>query len=50
MGYPRTLNVHIYRLRQKLGDDPSGPRYIQTVRSYGYRFADLGVPSTADDV
>lgn len=37
VGYPRTLNVHIYRLRQKLEDDPSKPRYIQTVRSYGYR-------------
>jgi len=41
IGYPRTLNVHIYRLRQKLEDDPSAPRYIQTVRSYGYRFVDL---------
>jgi DNA-binding response OmpR family regulator len=38
IGDPRTLNVHIYWLRQKLEDDPSVPRYIQTVRRYGYRF------------
>jgi len=44
IGYPRTLNVHIYRLRTKLEDDCSAPRYIQTVRSYGYRFA---VPATS---
>lgn len=38
IGYPRTLNVHVYRLRQKLEDDPAEPWYIQTVRDYGYRF------------
>lgn len=43
IGYSRTLNVHIYRLRQKLEDDPSAPRYIQTVRRYGYRFVDPAV-------
>jgi len=43
VGYPRTLNVHVYRLRQKLEDDFSTPRYIQTVRSYGYRFVDVAV-------
>lgn len=40
-GYRGTLSVHIYRLRQKLGDDFSDPRYIETVRSYGYRFVAL---------
>ncbi|MBS1252802.1 MAG: Sensory transduction protein regX3 [Anaerolineales bacterium] len=38
VGYARTLNVHVYRLRQKLEDEPAAPRYIETVRSYGYRF------------
>jgi DNA-binding response OmpR family regulator len=38
IGDPRTLNVHIYWLRQKLEDNPSAPCYIQTVRRYGYRF------------
>jgi len=40
IGDRRTLNVHIRWLRQKLEDDPSAPRYIQTVRGYGYRFVD----------
>lgn len=30
--------VYINRLRQKIEDDPSKPRYIQTVRGLGYRF------------
>ncbi len=38
VGDPRTLDVHICWLRSKLGDDPSAPRYIQTVHGYGYRF------------
>jgi len=34
-----TIMVYINRLRQKIEDDPSNPRYIQTVRGIGYRFA-----------
>jgi len=30
--------VHIRWLREKIEDDPGDPRYIQTVRSVGYRF------------
>ena len=30
--------VYINRLRQKIEDDPSEPRYIRTVRGLGYRF------------
>lgn len=33
----RTVDVHIGRLRDKLGEDASSPRYIATVRSAGYR-------------
>ena len=40
IGDVRTLDVHIRWLREKVEDDPSAPRYIQTVRGYGYRFAD----------
>lgn len=39
IGDPRTLAVHIRWLRLKVEDDPASPRYIQTVRGYGYRFA-----------
>ncbi len=33
------LRVFVRRLRQKLGDDPAHPRYIQTDWHTGYRFA-----------
>jgi DNA-binding response OmpR family regulator len=36
----RVIDVHIGHLRQKLGDDPAEPRFILTVRGFGYRFAD----------
>ena len=39
LGDTRTLDVHIRWLREKLEEDPSNPKYIQTVRSVGYRFA-----------
>ena len=32
------VRVYIRRLRDKLGDDPEHPRYIETVRRLGYRF------------
>lgn len=38
LGDMRTLDVHIRWLREKLEDDPSNPRYIQTARGVGYRF------------
>jgi DNA-binding response OmpR family regulator len=37
-GDPRTVDVHIRWLREKVEDDPSQPVYIQTVRGIGYRF------------
>jgi DNA-binding response OmpR family regulator len=37
----RTVDVHIGRLRDKLGDDADAPRYIATVRGVGYRSAPL---------
>jgi DNA-binding response OmpR family regulator len=33
----RAIDVHIGRLREKLGDDSAQPRFIQTVRGFGYR-------------
>jgi len=31
------IDVHIGNLRRKLGDDPTRPRFIETVRGVGYR-------------
>ncbi len=38
-GSTKTLDVHVSALRKKLGDDPSTPRFIHTVRGVGFRFA-----------
>lgn len=36
-GYENTLVVHIRRLREKIEEDPSHPKYLLTVRGLGYR-------------
>ncbi len=33
----RAIEAHMTNLRRKLADDPSNPRYIETVRGVGYR-------------
>lgn len=33
----RSVDVYVFRLRQKLGDSADNPRYIETVRGVGYR-------------
>ena len=38
MGDNATVIVHINRLREKLEDEPSNPKYIQTIRGAGYCF------------
>ena len=38
-GSTKTLDVHIGWLRRKLGDDANEPRWIETVRGVGFRFA-----------
>jgi len=35
-GLDRSIDVHVWALRKKLGDDPKHPRFIQTVRAVGY--------------
>src|SRR6266496_4119128 len=37
-GDDHVVDVHIANLRKKLGDDPTAPRFIETVRGAGYRF------------
>ena len=36
-GDTKTVDVHIRWLREKIEDDPSAPKYVQTVRGFGYR-------------
>jgi two-component system response regulator RegX3 len=38
-GSTKTLDVHVSSLRKKLGDDPTEPRYIHTIRGVGFRFS-----------
>ena len=35
---PRNIDVHVRRLREQLEEEPKRPRWIQTVRGFGYRF------------
>ena len=39
-GDSRTLDVHVKRLRHRIEDDYSKPRYLITVRGLGYKFVD----------
>ena len=39
---PRTVDVHIRRLRTQIEDDPSTPRYIKTRRGIGY-YVDIDI-------
>jgi DNA-binding response OmpR family regulator len=39
---PRTIDVHVRHLREKLERDPGEPQFIFTVRGAGYRFRDTG--------
>jgi DNA-binding response OmpR family regulator len=36
-GFDRAIDTHIKNLRQKIGDDPKNPQYIETVYGMGYR-------------
>jgi DNA-binding response OmpR family regulator len=35
---PRSVDVYVRRLREKIERDPENPRYLKTVRGAGYRF------------
>jgi two-component system OmpR family response regulator/two-component system alkaline phosphatase synthesis response regulator PhoP len=37
---PRTIDVHVRHLREKLESEPRTPEFILTVRGVGYRFRD----------
>src|SRR3954447_3635224 len=38
---PRTVDVHVRRLREQIEEQPDQPRYLTTVRGFGYRFEDV---------
>src|SRR5215212_6474822 len=40
-GEARAADVHIQHIRKKIEREPKNPRYVQTVRGAGYKFADL---------
>ena len=42
VGDPRTVDVHIRWLREKLEDEPGSPQLILTVRGVGYRMITAG--------
>ena len=35
---PRNVDVHIRRLRERIEEEPENPKWIRTVRGFGYRF------------
>ena len=35
---PRTVDVHVRRLREQIEEQPDSPQYLTTVRGFGYRF------------
>ncbi|HZQ67083.1 MAG TPA: response regulator transcription factor [Terriglobales bacterium] len=35
---PRSVDVYVRRIREKIETDPENPRYLKTVRGAGYRF------------
>lgn len=35
---PRTVDVHVRRLREQIEEQPEEPKYLITVRGFGYRF------------
>ena len=37
-GFDRTIDVHIFNLRRKMGSEPGSPGYIKTVYGAGYKF------------
>ncbi len=38
VGQTRMIDMHVSHLREKLEPDPKKPKYIETLRGFGYRF------------
>ena len=41
---PRSVDVYVRRIREKIESDPEAPRYLKTMRGAGYRFEIPKVP------
>ncbi|HUJ57494.1 MAG TPA: response regulator transcription factor [Kofleriaceae bacterium] len=41
LSFDRSIDVHVSRLRAKLGDDSRNPKILKTVRGAGYMLADM---------
>ena len=41
---PRTVDVHVRRLREQIEEQPENPKYLTTVRGFGYRFEEFTGP------
>ncbi len=42
IGFDNTISVHIRKIRLKIEEDPSAPKWIQTVIGLGYKFVSKG--------
>ncbi|MGX6441690.1 response regulator transcription factor [Neobacillus sp. K501] len=42
-GDPKTVDVHIRRLREKIEDEPSNPSYLKTIWGFGYCFQECEI-------
>lgn len=45
----RLLASHIKNLRKKLNDEPRRPRWIQTIRGFGFQFIGIRAPESSED-
>ena len=48
LSFDRSIDVHVSRLRAKLGDDSRNPKILKTVRGAGYLLADLRSRTTPE--
>jgi two-component system response regulator CpxR len=47
--FDRSIDMHVSKVRKKLGDSESGPDHIKTVRGVGYIFAHPREPARSED-
>ena len=38
---PRTVDVHVRRLREQIEEQPDSPKHLTTIRGFGYRFEEF---------